>query len=390
MNPNETFTIKYPAVHPGAARTDIKFFSDSMDLSALFPESEAARRIFVTDSTVAALPCMESFMRRWGTARDMRNGFTAARGKDALIVLGAGESYKTIESVLLIVRLAIDENMTRSAVFTAVGGGVICDMTAFAASMFKRGARVEFVPTTLLAMVDAAVGGKSGCDFLNYKNMIGSFWPAQRLYYFPEFVRSLPNEQFRSGLAEALKTAYLYSKDLLAVFRGRRTDILARDSAVLRQIISVCARAKARVVEEDFTEQSVRAHLNLGHTFAHALESASGLGAVSHGDAVAWGMGRAAVMSRNLGLCGDAYTDGMLELLREYEWETGAIHTAMASYTPEEASQLLLEAMRKDKKNTDDSVRCILQADAEQTAIYNVAPRDILLVLNPASAAKAR
>ena len=182
----KSFKISYPALHPGTAKSEIKFISGKPDLAALFFDGQEAtethRRFFVTDATVASLECMQSFISKFDDG---------VCGKDNLLILGSGEPYKTIESVLTIIRAAFDANFSRKDIFIGIGGGVICDITAFAASIYKRGASVQFVPTTLLAMVDASVGGKSGCDFENYKNIIGSFFPASKLFYFPEFVQYL-------------------------------------------------------------------------------------------------------------------------------------------------------------------------------------------------------
>ena len=155
-----SFTISYKALHAGTDKSQIKFISGTPDLAALFFDGEEAkesrRRFFVTDATVASLECMQSFVSKFDDG---------VCGKDCLLILGSGEPYKTIESVLNIVRAAFEANFTRKDIFIGIGGGVICDITAFAASIFKRGASVQFVPTTLLAMVDASIGGKSGCDF---------------------------------------------------------------------------------------------------------------------------------------------------------------------------------------------------------------------------------
>ena len=204
----KSFTISYPARHSGTDKSLINFIPGTPDLAALFFEGKEAeekrRRFFVTDATVASLPCMQNFISKFDDG---------VCGKDNLLILGSGEPYKTIESVLTIVRAAFDANFTRKDIFIGIGGGVICDITAFAASIYKRGASVQFVPTTLLSMVDASLGGKTGCDFDNIKNVIGTFYPAEKLYFFPEFIKSLPENQYNSGLAEAFKTALLFDKD---------------------------------------------------------------------------------------------------------------------------------------------------------------------------------
>ena len=161
--------IAYPPVHPGTDRTFIRFYGGEPDLNSIFYSSEeenSPQRIFVTDTNVASLKQIQPFVNFFRgenySQPKIENGFIGTRGKDVLLILGSGEPFKTIESVLAICKAAIDSNAKRSAVFTGIGGGVITDMTAFAASIFKRGATCELVPTTLLSMVDAAIGGKTG------------------------------------------------------------------------------------------------------------------------------------------------------------------------------------------------------------------------------------
>ncbi|MCR4954677.1 MAG: 3-dehydroquinate synthase, partial [Treponema sp.] len=244
--------------------------------------------------------------------------------------------------------------------------------------IFKRGAAVQFVPTTLLAMVDASIGGKTGCDFNNYKNMIGTFFPAQKLYYWPEFVQFLPDNQYRSGLAEALKTGILYSEELFNIFKNEAEKITARDKDILEQIIKVCVKAKASVVEQDFTEQGIRAFLNLGHTFGHALESIAGLGAMTHGDAVAWGIGRAVTLSFKKEYCRETYKNEILEILEKYGWETNAVPPIVRGGG---IGERFLNVMHKDKKNLAEKVRVIITKGIGETVIEEVSDAEILSVL---------
>ena len=388
--------IQYPPVHPGTDRTFIRFYSGAIDLNAVFYASAARdaassgdaapMRVFVTDDTVAALPALRHFIGLFHDkdgGKTLAPGFVGERGRDILVVLASGESAKTIESVLSVVAAALDYNAQRSAVFVGIGGGVITDMTAFAASIFKRGAHCELVPTTLLSMVDAAIGGKTGCDFQSYKNMIGSFFPAQKIHIFPAFVQSLPQDQYRSGLAEAVKTALLYDAALVEKLEATPEVLTDRTLPLVDEMIRSCVSAKAAVVEQDLTEKNIRMQLNLGHTFGHALESRAGLGTVSHGDAVAWGMARAATLSEQLGLCHSDFEDRVKRLLARFGWETGALHSALSDrYADEaEAARALYEAMKKDKKNATARVRFVLQRGVADTVITEVDEKDVLAAL---------
>lgn len=382
--------IAYPPVHPGTDRTFIRFFGGEPDLNSIFYSSEeenSPQRIFVTDTNVASLKQMQPFVNFFRgknySQPKIENGFIGTRGKDVLLILGSGEPFKTIESVLAICKAAIDSNAKRSAVFTGIGGGVITDMTAFAASIFKRGATCELVPTTLLSMVDAAIGGKTGCDFDSYKNMIGSFFPAQKIHIIPSFIQSLPENEYRSGMAEVVKTALLYSKELFEKLASKPEILQNRKDPLVEEMIKICVNAKAAVVEQDLTEKNIRMQLNLGHTFGHALETRAGLGKVSHGDAVAWGMARAAELSKKIGLCTENYVQTVKSALSSFGWETQPMHSSLNGKfaSEKEAALSLFEAMKKDKKNASNKVRFVLQEDVGETVITEVDEKDVLSVL---------
>lgn len=382
--------IAYPPVHPGTDRTFIRFYGGEPDLNSIFYSSEeenSHQRIFVTDTNVASLKQMQPFVNFFRgenySQPKIENGFIGTRGKDVLLILGSGEPFKTIESVLAICKAAIDSNAKRSAVFTGIGGGVITDMTAFAASIFKRGATCELVPTTLLSMVDAAIGGKTGCDFDSYKNMIGSFFPAQKIHIIPSFIQSLPENEYRSGMAEVVKTALLYSKELFEKLASKPEILQNRKDPLVEEMIKICVNAKAAVVEQDLTEKNIRMQLNLGHTFGHALETRAGLGKVSHGDAVAWGMARAAELSKKIGLCTENYVQTVKSALSSFGWETQPMHSALNEKfaSEKEAALSLFEAMKKDKKNASNKVRFVLQEDVGETVITEVDEKDVLSVL---------
>ncbi len=393
QTPQNSLELFYPQ-NSGFVKTNINFFSGTPDLLSFYLNPAKTEpslcRLFVTDETIASLPCMQDFIRKLRECTDANT---------ALVILGAGESFKTIESVLTIVKTALDKNFTRNSLFIGIGGGVICDMTGFAASMFKRGVKAEFVPTTLLADVDASIGGKTGCDFESYKNMIGAFYPACNVNIWPDFTKTLSEREFMSGLAEAIKTAFLFSKDLLNFIENNRDQILRRESESLSKIIYECAKAKADIVHNDFREKGERAFLNLGHTFGHALESTAGLGVVTHGEGVAWGIARALDLTEKLRLC-EPNTAGNIDcdfvknskkLLASFGYDTNPVPKALLSDSanPEnakqkrnESAQKILSAMKKDKKNISTSkIRVILQKNYSDTLIQEVDDSDILAVL---------
>ncbi|HAK68695.1 MAG TPA: 3-dehydroquinate synthase [Treponema sp.] len=385
---NSQFTFHYPK-DSGFDKTDIFFYKGEPKPESLFFSAEGSAlvstskspRLFVTDTIIINLPSMQEFKSLFKKELELEDSaYTATFGSDVLLVLGPGEPYKTLGSVTEILNAALSHNFNRNAAFVAIGGGVICDMTAFAASMFKRGVEVKFVPTTLLAMVDAAIGGKSGCDYRGFKNMIGAFWPATELHVWSQFVQTLSDEEYLSGLGEAVKTALLFSPELTKIFTEKKDLVLARDEETLSVIISECVQAKARIVEEDFREHGVRSFLNLGHTFGHALETVAGLGKISHGSAIMWGTGRALDLSVRLGLCTKDYAESSKKMMASYGYDMNPVPKVL-SVQKKQYTQALLDAMRKDKKNESSEIRVILQRGNCDTLIQAVNDKEIEAVL---------
>ena len=365
------FTIRYKAVHPGTDCTELFFYGSIEQALQNVGTSITQKRLYITDEQIASLRPVKSFLQK-----------QKEEGAPVCIVK-AGEKHKSIDSVLEIVKTALDNNLNRSSIFVGIGGGVVCDMSAFAASVFKRGALLELIPTTLLAMVDAAIGGKTGCDFGDYKNMIGSFYPAGKLHIAPEFTQSLSDTEFRSGLAEVLKTALLYDKKLFRLLQEKKEEVLRREAEIINHIVRVCTCAKARTVQKDLTERGIRMHLNLGHTFGHALETLAGLGTISHGEAVAWGIGRAIALSEKLELCPSSYKEEVFQALQSYGWSCERIHPVLREsfFVKDNTAQALLQAMKKDKKNSSNTVRLILQRGIESAVIREVEDEYIRTVL---------
>ena len=199
------------------------------------------------------------------------------------IVFPAGEPSKTIETYAELVRGFAALGLTRSDVAVALGGGVVGDLTGFAAATYMRGIDFVQVPTTLLAMVDSSIGGKTGVDIPEGKNLVGAFHLPREIVRDTGFLKTLPEREMKNGFAELIKTAILFDPELFAALSPRP----AADS--LAQLVERCARWKEKVVADDFREGGKRKLLNLGHTFGHAIESASGF-RLSHGEAVAVGM----------------------------------------------------------------------------------------------------
>jgi len=283
----------------------------------------------------------------------------------ATVVLDSGEHNKNWRSVERILESAVKLELGRDSWVFGLGGGVVCDMAAFAASVYMRGCRLALVPTTLLAMVDASIGGKTGIDFAGFKNLVGSFYPADRVHIAVEALGTLAESDFRSGLAEVIKHALLGAGDLLSLLEERPDLFSARDPAAVEMSISRSLDIKGDIVTRDFTENGVRSYLNFGHTFGHALESAGGFGVFSHGEAVAWGMDRALAAGVLSGITDSGYALRVRRLLDRYGYHTGAVPGGVDV-------EAVLAAMKQDKKKRQDRLRFVLQRNLGETIVTSL------------------
>jgi len=264
--------------------------------------------------------------------------------------LKPGESQKNWQSVETILKAASDAQIGRDGLFIGIGGGVITDLSAFAASIYMRGCALALVSTTLLGMVDASVGGKTGFDLFGVKNLAGTFYPASRVYLPLESLASLPPAEWKSGMAELIKTAILEGDGFLALVE--ELGGCSAGGAVTNTAIAACIKRavefKGRIVEEDpFEKGSRRILLNLGHTFGHALEAAVGLGRITHGEAVAWGIARSCELGLALGVCPPARAKRITALLSAFDYETRAPHPLA---TGAAGTAEIIQALGSDKK----------------------------------------
>ncbi|GHU12619.1 hypothetical protein FACS1894161_1230 [Spirochaetia bacterium] len=280
------------------------------------------------------------------------------------LVLPSGEENKGWKAVKTILKEGRRRGLGRDGLFLAVGGGVLCDITAFAASVYMRGARLALIPTTLLAMADAALGGKTGIDLDGIKNAAGTFYPAASLFIALKTLESLPEREWKSGMAEIIKAAVLDGgRESLELCRTGLRDGTFRHGETLEKLISLAVKVKGRIVEADPRETGAeRALLNLGHTFGHALETAAGLGALGHGEAVAWGMARACELGLALGITPPERAAAITEILsiRGYD-------TAIPCSVPVDV-RLFREALENDKKKQAGKLRFVIP-DAEGAQI---------------------
>ncbi len=285
----------------------------------------------------------------------------------------AGETNKIWKSVEELLAVCLEKGLGRDAVLGAVGGGVVTDMAAFAASLYMRGIGLVLVPTTLLAMVDAATGGKTGVDFGGFKNLVGTFYPAREVRIWPGAVASLPEREYRGGLAEVIKHGMLGDQALFSLLQNQRDAVLARDTQVTSAFIRQAVLYKVGVVERDLRESGERAFLNLGHTFAHALEAERGYdGSWSHGEAVAWGLDRALALGMRLGITEPSWYQEVHDLLKSYQFRLKA-----EGANP----KAILAAMKNDKKKKAGTVRFVLQKCLGETLMTQVDDEHVLKIL---------
>ncbi len=289
---------------------------------------------------------------------------TIAGERASILCIKSGEDQKNWETVQQILKAAIAAGLGRDSLFIGVGGGVVCDITAFAASIYMRGAHLVLVPTTLLAMVDAAIGGKTGFDFEGLKNSVGTFRPADLVYMPLVGLKTLPQAEIKNGLAEIIKTAIIADRELLQNIADKILSWQEEDSY---SIIKRCAQIKSDIVEQDPFEQSeIRASLNLGHSFGHALESMCSFTGVSHGEAVAWGIYRATALSLKLGYIGREGAKQIIEILNAYDYNSEPFHPLarnLFNNDQKKYTKELIKVMWQDKKKKRGFLRLVLPTD---------------------------
>jgi 3-dehydroquinate synthase len=264
-----------------------------------------------------------------------------------VITIGTGEKIKTLDTVRDIYDHLVSSGVDRSAFIVGIGGGIVCDITGFAASTFLRGVRYGFVATTLLAQVDASVGGKNGVNFQGYKNMVGLFHQPEFVICDPDLLKTLPRKEIACGLAEIVKHAAIADADLFAYLEAHAEAILALERQAIEKLVRVSVRIKSSIVSRDETEKGERRLLNFGHTFGHAIEKVSG---AVHGEAVSMGMVIASALSVKKGLLSVEEDRRLRAILKNLNLPTRSAASR----------QKILDAITKDKKKAGDHIHFVL------------------------------
>lgn len=285
-------------------------------------------------------------------------------------VFPAGEASKNMDTVQKLYLSLIENHFDRGDLLIALGGGVVGDLTGFVAATYLRGIDFLQIPTTLLAQVDSSIGGKTGVDFQQYKNMVGAFHMPRMVYMNTATLNTLPAEQFSSGMAEIIKHGLIRDEAYYRWISDHREGICGLDPELLEEMIYRSCQIKGSVVEEDPKEKGVRAHLNFGHTVGHAVEKLSDF-RLSHGYSVALGMKAAAYLSKKLGYLSGEDISGILSVFASFGLPV--------SLPLEEDSREILQATKSDKKMAGKQIKFIILTAVGTAQIYREFTNEDLL-----------
>lgn len=351
----------YP-IHIGAGRLDHLGASVPADVTAI---------AVVTNPTVGALYAERALDALRKTGKTV-----------ICIELPDGEHYKDWQTLNLIFDGLLQNRFDRKCLLVALGGGVIGDMTGYAAASYMRGVRFLQVPTTLLSQVDSSVGGKTGINHPLGKNMIGAFYQPLRVVCDLSTLNTLPQRELSAGLAEVIKYGPIHDMAFLHWIELNMDKLLTLDADALAHAVQRSCEIKAQVVGQDEREAGLRAILNFGHTFGHAIEAGMGYGAWLHGEAVGAGMVMAAILSERLGMVDKAFVQRLRQVIDSARLPVkGAVIDANAN------ALRYLELMRLDKKSESGDIRFVL-IDGPGKAQVRAAPDDVVMsVINDCCAA---
>ncbi len=262
-----------------------------------------------------------------------------------------GEKYKNINTLEKILTVMLRRHLDRKSLLVAIGGGVVGDMGGFAASCYMRGIACLQVPTTLLAMVDSSVGGKTAVNSPYGKNMIGAFHQPAKVIIDVNFLKTLPLRELKCGMAEIIKHGLIQDSKYFQFLKNNQRKILALHPNVMQEMVAWSCRIKSKVVQKDEKEQGIRAILNFGHTGGHAIEKLTGYKRFSHGEAVAMGMGIAVNLSIRSGDFPEKYREEIFSLIESF---------GLSLFSPDFAPHDVIQAMKYDKKALSGKIRFVL------------------------------
>ena len=318
------------------------------------------RALVVTDETVGPL-----------YLDGVRDALTGAGWSVEALAVPAGEGSKSLGEYGAVVDWALGVGVDRRTPVLALGGGVVGDLAGFAAATLLRGLPLVHLPTTVVAQVDSAIGGKTGVNHAVGKNLVGAFYQPRVVLADPEALQTLPDRDFRSGLAEVVKHALIADPGLAGHLEGQWDDLLARERGVLGHVVRDAATVKAQIVAADEHEAGDRAVLNFGHTFGHAVEREAGYGTVTHGEAVALGMRAALHLSASL--AGGRVAGRALPAPFDRA-DALVARLAPPALDPAITDAQLTEAMQADKKRTARGLRFVVLDDVGRARLAEDVP----------------
>ncbi len=313
---------------------------------------------------IGSLPCGNLIVTDENVAKFHLEKIKQRIGRDIpCIILPPGEERKNLETVSYLWRSFLENGLDRKSTVIALGGGVVCDLTGFAASTYMRGVDWIAIPTTLLAMVDAALGGKTGIDLPEGKNLVGSFHPPNLVLADPSLLLSLPERELRSGMAEVVKHGVISDPELFEMC-SRDMDWVKQN---LEEIVKRAMAVKIKIIEEDPYEKGLRAALNLGHTVGHAIELASGF-ELRHGEAIAIGMATESKYAERIGIARKGISDAICKVLSELGLPI--------EYPNNISREEIIRLMRVDKKRGAGSIRFALPVQIGRVELVEVSDLD--------------
>jgi 3-dehydroquinate synthase len=290
----------------------------------------------------------------------------------AVIELPDGEEYKTLSLVEQLYDQLLAYNVDRTSPIIALGGGVIGDMAGFAAATFLRGVPLIHIPTTLLAQVDSSVGGKTGVNLPQGKNMVGAFYQPRLVLIDPAVLKTLDSRELRAGMSEVIKYSVIHDRHFFYFLQNNMAGAYALDEAVIFRIIKTCCAIKAAITAQDEHEGGIRAVLNFGHTIGHAIEMLTAYSSFRHGEAVAMGMAAAARLSAAWGYCAYEACNDLIALLES---------AGLPVQLPALERNSYLAAMQKDKKRSRGTIRMVLMKSIGEVIIEEIAAEKLASAL---------
>ncbi|WP_406732512.1 3-dehydroquinate synthase [Vibrio scophthalmi] len=336
-------------------------FNDPAHLSFLSCVNSSAKQKVVVISNVTVAPLY---------AKKILSLLELQGCQVSLLELPDGEQYKTLDTFNTVMSYLLEGNYSRDVVIVALGGGVIGDLVGFAASCYQRGVDFIQIPTTLLSQVDSSVGGKTAVNHPLGKNMIGAFYQPKAVVIDTDCLCTLPEREFAAGMAEVIKYGIIYDGEFFAWLESNLDKLYALDEQALSYAIARCCQIKAEVVAQDEKESGIRALLNLGHTFGHAIEAELGYGNWLHGEAVSSGTVMAAKTAQLQGLISQEQLERIVALLQQAK---------LPVHTPESMSfDDFIKHMMRDKKVLAGELRLVLPTSVGSAEVVKGVPETII------------